>query len=269
MESQVLNPTSIDGSMRSVESTPLRSVRPDAVEVDGVCRRYGRRWALIDVSLRIPRGTVTMIAGQNGSGKSTLFRVLSTAIRADRGTARIEGADIHGDRDGVRQRIALLGHYSNTYEALSALQNLEISSRFRPRPSSREELMSILEQVGLADRAVDVVNTFSAGMRKRLAIARILLQVGTGKQEAGDASVVMLDEPYGQLDPQGFHFVDHLFNTLRDRNVTVLLATHQLERAAAICDGAVMLRQGRVVWTGNAKDVLVQGVDLGMPEAHE
>lgn len=268
MENPSLSPTSIDGSARPVEITPLQSVRPNAVEVDGVCRRYGRRWALIDVNLRFGRGTVTMVAGRNGSGKSTLFRVLSTAIRADRGTARIEGADIHRDRTGVRQRIALLGHYSNTYELLSAYQNLEISSRFRPRPSSREELMSILEQVGLADRALDVVNTFSAGMRKRLSIARVLLQVGSGKHEAGDASVVLLDEPYGQLDPPGFQFVDRLFNTLRDRNVTVLLATHQIERAAAICDRAVMLGQGRVVWTGTAKDVLGQGMDLGMPEAH-
>lgn len=268
MENRALSPTSIDGSERPVEITPLKSLRPDAVEVDGVCRRYGRRWALIDVNLRFPRGTVTMVAGRNGSGKSTLFRVLSTAIRADRGTARVEGADLHHDRDGVRRRIALLGHYSNTYESLSALQNLEISSRFRPRPSSREELMGLLDQVGLAHRALDVVNTFSAGMRKRLSIARVLLQVGSGKHEVGDASVVMLDEPYGQLDPPGFHFVDRLFNTLRDRNVTVLLATHQIERAAAICDRAVMLAEGRVVWTGTAKDVLGQGMDLGMPEAH-
>lgn len=264
-----MSSSSSGDSVKPVELLPLGAARPNAIEVDGVCRRYGRRWALVDVTLRIPRGTVVMVAGRNGSGKSTLFRVLSTAIRADRGTARIEGADIHHDRNGVRQRIALLGHYSNTYESLSALQNLEISSSFRPRSSSREELMAILAQVGLADRAQDSVNTFSAGMRKRLAIARVLLQVGSGKHEAGDSSVVMLDEPYGQLDPPGFHFVDHLFNTLRDRGVTVLIATHQLERGASISDSAVMLAQGHVVWTGKAQDVLVQGVDLGMPEAHE
>jgi heme exporter protein A len=217
-----------------------------AVEARGVCRRFGRRWALVDVDLEVPRGRAVMVAGRNGSGKSTLFRVLSTAIAMDRGSARIEGLDIANDRDDVRKHIALLSHYLYLYEPLSALQNLQVAAQLSGRDASRGALMPLLEQVDLADRADDAVSTFSAGMRKRAALARILLQ---------EATVVFLDEPYGQLDPPGFRFVDGLFGLLRERGVTVLLSTHQLERGAAICDDGIVLKDGRVIWRGPARDL--------------
>ena len=99
---------------------------------------------------------------------------------------------------------------------------------------------------GRVERADDIVSTFSAGMRKRLGIARILLQ---------EASVVLLDEPYGQLDPPGFRFVDGLFKTLRERGVTVLLSTHQLERGANLCDRGLVLKDGRAIWSGPAGEL--------------
>jgi len=217
-----------------------------AVEASGLCRRYGRRWALVDVSLRVPLATVVMVTGRNGSGKSTLLRVLATAIRADRGGARVLGYDCRTQRDAVRRSVALLGHYSYLYEALTPLDNLAIAARFLwPRgggPSPR----ALLEEVGLADRADDPVSTFSAGMRKRLSLARTLLQ---------DAPVVLLDEPYGQLDPPGFRLVDGLLGRLKQSGRTVLMATHLLERGSAICDQAVVLEQGRLVWSGPAAQV--------------
>jgi heme exporter protein A len=217
-----------------------------AVEATGLCRRYGRRWALIDVSLRVPRGSACMIAGRNGSGKSTLLRVLSTAIRADRGTAKIEGFELATALDDIRRRIALLSHAAYVYEALSPMENLRILARFLGQSGGREGLLSLLDEVGLADRADDPVSTFSAGMRKRLALARVLLQ---------DAAVVMLDEPYGQLDPPGFRFVESLFGKLRERGTTVLVATHMLERGAVLCDQGIVLEAGRLVWSGRAADL--------------
>jgi heme exporter protein A len=230
-----------------------------AVEVSGLCRRYGRRWALVDVSFRVPAGTAFLVAGRNGSGKSTLLRVLATAIRPDRGTASVLGRDIRTSIDAVRRSLALLGHYSNLYEALSPLENLAVAARFLGRDYRRGALLSLLDEVGLADRADDPVVTFSAGMRKRLAIARVLIQ---------EASVVLLDEPYGQLDPPGFRLIDRLFALLRARGATVLVATHLLERGSALCDGGIVLDRGRVTWAGPAADLPSQGgLDTdGLPE---
>src|SRR4051812_23915181 len=137
-----------------------------AVSAEGVCRRYGRRWALVDVSFEVPEATVVMVAGRNGSGKSTLLRTLATAIRPDRGSVRILGRDAQDDRYEVRETIALLDHYTYLYEPLSALENLEIVARFLGKSRAREKLLGLLEEVGLADRADDAVRTFSAGMRK-------------------------------------------------------------------------------------------------------
>jgi len=230
-----------------------------AVEARGVCRRYGRRWALVDVSFDVPRGTTLMVAGRNGSGKSTLLRVLTTAIRADRGTARIEGHDIHHAKPAVRARIALLTHQSYLYEALTALENLQVVARFLSRDARPPALVPLLEEVGLAERARDPVATFSAGMRKRLSLARALLQ---------GAPVVLLDEPYGELDPPGFRLVDRCLSLLRRRGTTVLLATHLLERGAALCDRGIVLEGGRLAWSGPARDLPREGglEAAGLPE---
>jgi heme exporter protein A len=223
---------------------------PLAVEAAGLCRRYGRRWALVDVSLHVPSGNVVMITGRNGSGKSTLLRVLSTAIRADRGTARVAGYDIRTATQQVRHRVALLSHHSHLYEALSALENLSVVARFLRRDVRREALLPLLDEVGLADRADDTVSTYSAGMRKRLSLARTLLQ---------QASVIFLDEPYGQLDPPGFRLVDGLLDRFRRAGVTVLMATHLLERGSALCDLGVVLEEGRLRWSGPAGELPTRG----------
>lgn len=208
------------------------------IEIERVGRRYGRRWALADVSFRVASGSVVMIAGPNGSGKSTLFRILATAIRPDRGRVTIDGLDVQRDRDDVRRTVALLGHASYLYEPLTGLENLRVFADHLGR--SRDVLMPLLERVGLASRGSDPVSAYSAGMRKRLSFARVLLQ---------EPRVVMLDEPYGQLDPEGFTLVDDVVRDLRARGSTVLMATHQLERGQRLADTAVCLENGRVVRT--------------------
>src|ERR1700687_6381164 len=97
-----------------------------AVAAAGICRRYGRRWALADVSFEVPEGALVMVTGRNGSGKSTLLRVLSTAIRADLGAVRILGRDASAERDRVREDIALLGHRTHLYEPLTEPEDLAV-----------------------------------------------------------------------------------------------------------------------------------------------
>lgn len=222
----------------------------NAIEVAGLCRRYGRAWALINVDLRVPAGAAVLVAGRNGSGKSTLFKVLAGALRADRGTARLAGHDLATDLDGVRRAVALLGHYSFSYDALTAYENLDLVARFLGRTNRRATLLELLEQVGLAHRAHDPVNSFSAGMRKRLALARMILQ---------EPKIALLDEPYGELDPPGFRYVDALVPQLLARGTTVLIASHLLERGAELCSRGIVLEQGRVVFEGSSAELLVRG----------
>ena len=216
-----------------------------SVEVEGLARRYGRRWALAGVTFRLPAGAMMMVAGRNGAGKSTLFRVLATAIRPDRGRGRVAGFDLVRQREEVRGVTALLAHQNYLYESLTAKENLQVfAEHLRLR---RDGVMPLLEQVGLAGRAGDAVSTFSAGMRKRLSFARILLQ---------EPKLVLLDEPYGALDPPGFELVDGVVRELRRRGTTILMATHQWERGARLADRALVLEAGQVKWEGPASEAL-------------
>lgn len=210
-------------------------IRAVEIAVQNVARRYGRRWALADVSFRVESGEVLMVAGHNGSGKSTLFRVLATAIRPDRGSVTMGGLDAVRDRDALRQSVALLSHASYLYDSLTARENLDVVARFLGDAAAVD---AHLERVGLARRADDAVATFSAGMRKRLSIARVLLQ---------RPRVVLLDEPYGQLDPEGFALIDDLVLELKRGGATVLMATHQVEHVAALADRTITLAEGRLV----------------------
>jgi ABC-type multidrug transport system ATPase subunit len=106
-----------------------------------------RRWALVDVSFDLAAGSALMIAGRNGSGKSTLLRLLATAIRPDRGSARVAGHDLREARDQVRRNVALLSHHSYHYEALSALENLQVAARFLGKDAGRPALLTLLEQL--------------------------------------------------------------------------------------------------------------------------
>ena len=231
-----------------------------SIEAERVSRRYGRRWALAEVSFRIDGGTVLIVAGPNGSGKSTLLRVLATAIRPDGGTLRVGGFDVRTHREDVRRMSAILSHASYLYEALTAHENLEVfaahmgdapqmadggsqmknpeSSAIRHPPSAiSSHLANLLERVGLAERANDAVATFSAGMRKRLSFARVLLQ---------QPQLALFDEPYGQLDPPGFLLVDDLVRELKAAGSTVVMATHQVDRGRGLGDVVLSLQAGRV-----------------------
>jgi heme exporter protein A len=208
-----------------------------AISARGLCRRFGPRWALAEISFTVPHGARALLLGPNGSGKSTLLRVLATALRADRGTALVAGHDLSRAQEEIRRVSALLAHSSFLYESLSALQNLEVAARFLGRPAARSDLLTVLERVGLAERAADAPATFSAGMKRRLSLARLLLQ---------RPAIAFLDEPYAQLDSDGAAFVDRLLDDFRRDGVTVLMATHQGDHAGAAADLTLRLAAGRL-----------------------
>ena len=183
-----------------------------------------------------------------------MLRVLSSAIRADLGQVRILGHDLKRETELARRHTAFLAHHSHLYEALTARENLTIVERFLGRGPQRSAIDGLLDEVGLRSRADDPVATYSAGMRKRLSIARTLLQ---------DAAVVLLDEPHAALDVPGFALVDRLLERLRQRGATVLMATHLLDHGAALCDQALLLEEGRLIWQGPPGEVPLRADGVG------
>jgi len=213
-----------------------------AIKAESLSRRFGPRWVLARVSLEVERGERFLIVGGNGSGKTTLLRILATALPKSLGEFSLFGMDPELNRWDVRQKVALLSHQPALYEDLSAVENLRIVTRL---VGQSLDLVELLGRVGLEDRP-DPVCFYSAGMRKRLAFARLLAQ----KPE-----LALIDEPYGQLDPEGFDLVDGLMDELAQGGATVVMASHLVERAATRCDRALLLEAGQPRYLGPAVDV--------------
>lgn len=209
---------------------------PPAIETRDLCRRFGHRWALARLDLRVERGERLLIVGANGSGKSTLLTVLSTLMPPTRGTFSIMGLDPNAQRAEVRKKIGFVRHAHGLYEDLSARDNLQFRARLIGRSI---DVAGILRDVGLDDRP-EPLKTYSAGMRKRLQLAAL---------RAEAPPIALLDEPFTALDPAGCADVSAF---VRELDGTVLIASHQVERASAICDRAIMLDQGQLRWHGPA-----------------
>ena len=212
------------------------------IEAKDLSRRYGRRWALARVELSVPAGERLLIVGANGSGKTTLLRVLATAIGPSLGSLRLFGLDPERELPEIRRQLALLSHLAQVYEELTARENLEVLFSLM---GVKDDPGVYLARVGLEDRP-EPVNTFSAGMRKRLSFARLLGQ---------RPKLALIDEPYGQLDPAGFGFVDQLLTELSEQGTTVVVDIDHLDRARHLCHRAMLLHAGQIRWMGPSPDV--------------
>ena len=211
---------------------------PPALVLDDVSRRFGRRWALARVSYTLPRGKALLLTGHNGSGKSTLLRMIATAIRPTAGRVMVLGNDAREATEQVRREVALLSHDSFLYEDLTAHQNLLVLGRLLGRADPAGDSRALLERMGLSARASHPVRHFSAGMRKRLAIARLLAQ---------KPRLALLDEPFGELDPAGILHMEQVIAELRADGVDIILATHLVEQGERLCDARLHLVEGRRV----------------------
>jgi heme exporter protein A len=211
--------------------------RPPAVVTTDLARLFAGSPALAGVSLQIQAGLTVALLGPNGAGKTTLLRLLATAIRPSYGRAEVDGLDVDREAHLVRSRVAYLSHATGLYDDLTARENLQFAAAMLATPDAAERVERALADVGLTDRAADRVRDFSAGMRRRLALGRILL---------GNASLVLLDEPYAALDADGLGLVDQLLAAWREVGVTVLVASHAADRLHALVDGGVVLDRGLV-----------------------
>jgi heme exporter protein A len=211
---------------------------PPALALHDVSKRYGRRWALARLSYTLPQGRSLLLTGHNGSGKTTLLRLVGTALSPTHGRVEVRGHDCVAARDTVRREVALLSHASFLYEDLTAHQNLVVLARLLGMESPADVAGELLVKVGLTKRSDSPVRQFSAGMRKRLAIARLLMKA---------PAVALLDEPFGELDPSGIQAMEKIIRELKDSGVTVVLATHLIDQGQALCEERLHLQEGRAV----------------------
>ena len=208
-----------------------------AIDIRDVSKRYGPRWALARLSYSLPAGRSLLLTGHNGSGKTTLLRMIATASFPTAGTLLVLGKDSRKDREAIRHRVGLLSHASFLYEDLTATQNLVILGRLMGLEDPAKDAAGLLDRVGLSARTDNPVRQFSAGMRKRVAIARLLLKA---------PSIALLDEPFGELDPAGIAQMEGLIAELKAGGTTLVLATHQVEQGIKLTEERLHLENGRI-----------------------
>jgi len=207
-----------------------------ALELRDVSKRFGPRWAVSRLSYTLKEGRSLLLTGHNGSGKTTLLRMISTATFPTLGAIHLFGKETRAERAALRPQVALLSHANFLYEDLTASQNLVLAARLMGLPESTKTAEGLLERVGLAARAHNPVRQFSAGMRKRVAIARLLLKA---------PKLALLDEPFGELDPAGIKQMEELIRDLQAQGSTIVLATHLIEQGESLTQERLHLDQGR------------------------
>jgi heme exporter protein A len=216
------------------------------IEIQSLIKTFGLLPVLRKLTLSIERGEFVALLGPNGSGKSTLMRIIAGLGRPTAGTVRVGGWQLPQEAAAVRAQIGLVSHKSLLYENLTAYENLTFFTRLYSLPDSDDHIMAMLDRVGLKKRAYDLTRTFSRGMLQRLTIARALLH---------DPHVLLFDEPYTGLDQDAGQTLDLLLDEAHDGQRTIVMATHQLDRAARLADRVVILSRGTVGFDARAETI--------------
>ncbi len=211
---------------------------PAALEIDDVSKRFGTRWAVARLTYTLPAGRSLLLTGHNGSGKTTLLRMIATATFPTAGKISVFGRETKAHRSALRHEVALISHASHLYEDLSAAANLTLLAEFLGIDDAKQTARALLERVGLTARATSPVRQFSAGMRKRLSIARLLMKA---------PKLALFDEPFGELDPAGIEQMEALLRELQAGGTTIVLATHLVEQGLSLTQERLHLVDGRLV----------------------
>ena len=216
-----------------------------AISVRDLSKKYGERMAVSHINFDVPLGTVCGFVGPNGSGKTTTLRMLLGLISHTGGNGQVLDASIDEPAKYLSQVGAMIEGPA-FYPALTGAENLRVLATLGGFP--QERVQTLLDQVGLGDRAKSKYKTYSLGMKQRLGIAAALLP---------NPKLLMLDEPTNGLDPEGIQEVRALLRSLADNGTTVFVSSHLLSELEIISDYLVMLRKGEVVFAGKIEELLL------------
>jgi ABC-2 type transport system ATP-binding protein len=222
-----------------------------AVEARSLVKQYGSLRAVDGVSFQVPRGEIFGFLGANGAGKTTTLRMLCGLIRPTAGTAVIDGFDVFAQPLEAKARLGYLDEepfvhpHLNAREFLDYVADLYRMARGPERQRRAERLLALFE---LADRT-ELIGAYSHGMKQKIGLASLLIR---------EPSVLLLDEPTNSLDPRSARLVKDLLEELAARGTTVLLSTHILEVAQALCRRITIMDRGRLVATGTMDELRTQ-----------
>ncbi len=229
-------------------STPLM------IEARNLSKQFGSFLAVRDVSFKIPKGEVVAFLGPNGAGKSTTMRLLTGFVAPTHGTARIAGIDVQNDRIEVARRVGYLPENGPLYPDMTPVGLLKFFgvARGLDRKMLADRLDAVIAQCSLDSVAHKPIGKLSKGYRQRVSMAQALLH---------DPEVLILDEPTSGLDPNQIRGVRQLIREL-GQSKTVLVSTHILQEVEPIAGRVLFIHDGRIVFDGKPKEMLMGGKTL-------
>jgi lipooligosaccharide transport system ATP-binding protein len=219
------------------------------IRARGLVKRFGDFTAVAGIDVDVAPGESFGFLGPNGAGKSSTMRMIGAVSPPTEGELRILGLDPVVDGPRIRARLGVVPQADNLDLELTVQENLHVYGRYfgLPRTTIRERAAELLDFVQLADRAGDKVEPLSGGMKRRLTIARALIN---------EPDVVLLDEPTTGLDPQARHVLWDRLYRLKQRGVTLVLTTHYMDEAEQLCDRLVVMDHGRIAAEGSPPELI-------------
>ena len=215
-----------------------------AISVSELSKVYGERQAVSQASFDVPAGSICGFVGPNGSGKTTTMRMLLGLITPTHGTGTVLGEDIK-QPEKYLSHVGAMIEGPAFYPALSGAENLRVLASIGG--FNQKRVTTLLEQVGLGDRGDSKYKTYSLGMKQRLGIAAALLP---------QPKLLVLDEPTNGLDPSGIQEIRNLIKEMAKSGTSIFVSSHLLSELEMISDHLVMLREGKVIFTGRTHDLL-------------
>lgn len=229
--------------------TTLSTDQP-AIEVKNLVKHYEKAKfnAVDDISFSVRKGEIFGLLGPNGAGKTTTIGILTTSVLPTKGIARISGIDVPSDPMAIKERIAIVPQRSNLDQSLRAREILTFHASYHGVPKAEREARAdaLLAELGLADRAKDIVRRYSGGMAQRLMMARALMH---------SPEVLFLDEPTNSLDPQSRLFLWDRIRELNAHGVTILLTTHDMDEADQLCNRIAIMDHGKILVLDTAPEL--------------
>jgi len=216
------------------------------IETRGLRKSFGDHVVLDGIDLGVAEGPIFALLGSNGAGKTTIVRILTTLLKPDDGTTRVNGFDVLSQPARVRESISLTSQFAAVDEILTGRENLIMIAKLRHVKSAGKVADDLLERFGLADAAGRRVSTYSGGMRRRLDIAMSLI---------GNSRIIFLDKPTTGLDPEGRIEVWQVIQNLADSGTAVFLTTQYLDEAEKLADRIAILHEGTIIVSGTLEEL--------------